>query len=134
GGHGSTVNFNYRRWSSASSSSVPPLSSELIKEEEQLHNNIDDAEVDKSIIIEALHVFQDEPEKFGKFMVLLLDSHAGRIDLSVVKEGMTELLKGHNSLIWKFNKMLPPEETPLPLDDDGLPFKYDSAAFRGDQE
>ncbi|CAJ2630292.1 paired amphipathic helix protein SIN3 [Trifolium pratense] len=139
GGHGSTVNFNYRKWSSASSSSsVPPLSSESIKEEVYKRNSsttIDDDIADAAdFVMEARHIFQDEPEKIDVFMTVLHDFRVDRIDLSVVKEVMMELLKGHNNLIWKFNNLLPPGEIPLPLDDDGLPFKYDSAAFRDYQE
>ncbi|MCI04442.1 paired amphipathic helix repeat-containing protein, partial [Trifolium medium] len=94
---------------------------------------IDEAKLDKAadFMMEAQHVFQDEPGKLYEFFILLLDFRLGRIDLSVFKEGMTKLLKGHNNLIWKFNNIQPPGVTPLPLDDDGLPFKYDSAAFRG---
>ncbi|KAK2458329.1 paired amphipathic helix protein Sin3 [Trifolium repens] len=134
GRHGSTVvNLNNRRWSS-SSSSVPPLSSESMKETCNVMNSsttTDDA-IDKAIdfVMEVNHVFQNEPEKYAEFHMLLFNFRADTIDLSVVKDGMMELLKGHNNLIWRFNNLLPPGEIPIPYDDDGLPFKYDSAAFK----
>ncbi|CAJ2630290.1 unnamed protein product [Trifolium pratense] len=143
GGHGSTVNFNYRRWSSASSSSsVPPISAESFKEAyKEAFNGIDslrmvEAKLDKlaDFMTEVTHVFQDEPEKLFEFVRILLDFRIGSIDLSVFKERLMELLKGHNNLIWKFNNLEIPGVTSLPLDDDGLPFKYDLAAVKDDQE
>ncbi|PNX75627.1 paired amphipathic helix protein SIN3 2-like [Trifolium pratense] len=142
GGHGSTVNFNYRRWSSASSSSFPPISAESIKEAyKEAFNGIDSLRIDEAkldkladFMMELTHVFQDEPEKLFEFVRILLDFRIGSIDLSVFKERLTELLKGHNNLIWKFNNLEIPGVTSLPLDDDGLPFKYDLAAVKDDQE
>ena len=59
-------------------------------------------------------VFQDRKEKFNEFMKLLHDFRAKRIDRRVVKEGVTELFKGHQDLISRFNIFLPPgDEIPL---------------------
>ncbi|XP_045820398.1 uncharacterized protein LOC123913639 [Trifolium pratense] len=73
-----------------------------------------------ALISAVKSVFKDENgEKYETFLEVLKDFKAGRIDRRDVKYRVYELFKGHQDLIFGFNKFMPTQyEIKLPMDHD----------------
>ncbi|GAB2299874.1 hypothetical protein Dimus_033925 [Dionaea muscipula] len=71
---------------------------------------------------EVKDMFQDQREKYDRFLEVMKDFKAQRIDTDGVIARVKELFKGHNNLIYGFNTFLP-KGYEITLDDDEAPPK-----------
>jgi paired amphipathic helix protein Sin3a len=77
-----------------------------------------------SYLREVKEMFQDQREKYDRFLEVMKDFKAQRTDTGGVIARVKELFKGHNNLIYGFNTFLPKGyEITLIEEDDALPKK-----------
>lgn len=75
-----------------------------------------------SYLKEVKDMFQDQKEKYEKFLEVMKDFKAQRTDTAGVIARVKELFKGHNNLIFGFNTFLP-KGYEITLDEDEAPPK-----------
>ncbi|ESQ49942.1 hypothetical protein EUTSA_v10019899mg [Eutrema salsugineum] len=77
-----------------------------------------------SYLKEVKEMFQDQREKYDRFLAVMKDFKAQRTDTGGVIARVKELFKGHNNLIYGFNTFLPKGyEITLIEEDEALPKK-----------